>query len=543
MIYPAELPIDKVNHPEGDVFRALRRVSDKYDIFYERRFSGTARGERKDYEIDFIVAKPGKAILILEAKGGLVEFRGIENAWYRNGNRMKRNPVDQVSSQWDSLIARFPWLADDIPFEWGLVFPNCEKRLGQRLPDSVHPGRVLDQKDLLNIEGKLNGIFHDMELSYTRLNGTTKQNYERFKTDFLKSYSFQQVLSTQIEQQEQTFIEFTDEQKDRIEGLWDSERAVISGVAGSGKTVVAQSMAERFSASGAKVLYLCFNRALANITKERFKSLDLSITADTFHSYAEQRIERMFSGWYNPPEDRKEKKDWFELEVPAKLDEVINFGGAGYDLIVLDEGQDFSDIWIEQLIKELKEEGQIFVFMDAGQDLFNRYDKQTFKGWAKYRLGRNCRNTVAINQFINSKFKLDIEVKNGAPDGDKVEERSFEDLEEIHRFLDAEIRQLIKQGKIRPEQIMLLSNLGWNSVLGKIDVLAGFPVKAFNKHNGIEESIIHHSNSRIFKGLESDVVFLVEEKHSIDNQETTKQKLYVLATRAKHRLYYCKIIT
>lgn len=542
MIYPSELPDDKINHPEGDVFRALKRVSDKYDIFYERRFSGTTKGERKDYEIDFIVAKPNKAILILEAKGGLIEFRGEENSWYRNGKPLDKNPVDQVSGQWNSLIKRYPWLRDDIPFEWGLVFPNCEKVVGQKLPDSVHPGRVIDQVDLTKIEEKLNGIFHELELHNTHLRGTSKDNYRQFKNSLLRNYQFVQTLSTQILNQDQTFIELTEKQKKVVGGLKRNQKVLIEGVAGSGKTLIAQSMAEDFAENGQKVLFLCFNRALANVTADKFRNNGFEIKANTFHKYAQKRIAQFFPKWYNPPEKFELKQSWFELEVPSKLEEVTEISSNNYDVLILDEGQDFHDIWLEVLFKEVKPDGKILVFSDDEQNIFKRSNREIFKNWASYYLDENCRNTKNIIEFVNTKFNKNILSKVDSPQGDFVVEASFNNPEQLKSRLDEEIRMLLKKDKIKPHQIILLTNIGWASKLENIDSLGGLTFKPLNQNDGFEKDTIHFSTSRKFKGLESDIVFLIEENHPNDDQATTEQKLYVLVTRAKHRLYNYKLI-
>jgi len=45
--------------------------------------------------------------------------------------------------------------------------------------------------------------------------------------------------------------------------LWRERRAVILGVAGSGKTLIAAEKARRLAAQGFDVLFTCFNRPLA----------------------------------------------------------------------------------------------------------------------------------------------------------------------------------------------------------------------------------------------------------------------------------------
>ena len=69
MIYPEFFPIDRKNEfAENKVFDQLKRLSEKYDIFYSRKFITDGIGKKPEYEIDFIIAIPEKAIICLEVK-------------------------------------------------------------------------------------------------------------------------------------------------------------------------------------------------------------------------------------------------------------------------------------------------------------------------------------------------------------------------------------------------------------------------------------------------------------------------------------------
>ena len=58
-------------------------------------------------------------------------------------------------------------------------------------------------------------------------------------------------------------VRFTQEQVEAVRGLEGNERIVIRGAAGTGKTFIAVAAAQRASACGERVLFVCASNALA----------------------------------------------------------------------------------------------------------------------------------------------------------------------------------------------------------------------------------------------------------------------------------------
>ena len=109
MIYPYEIPNNVESQAEKAIFNQLSSVKDIYDIFYSKSFLGRAPNERKEYEIDFIIAEKPKyrgkcsAIFCLEVKGGIMEYNGESSEWLQNGFPLKKGPDKQASSASHSL--------------------------------------------------------------------------------------------------------------------------------------------------------------------------------------------------------------------------------------------------------------------------------------------------------------------------------------------------------------------------------------------------------------------------------------------------------
>lgn len=93
MIYPPEFHENNNNYAEKVVFNHLKRLDpNKYDTFHSRIFSRVSRGERTEYEVDFIIVEKSQnrvnAILIVEVKGGKIIYDDIKYQWIANDKEM-----------------------------------------------------------------------------------------------------------------------------------------------------------------------------------------------------------------------------------------------------------------------------------------------------------------------------------------------------------------------------------------------------------------------------------------------------------------------
>jgi hypothetical protein len=128
MIYPSEFPLDNTNTAEKTIFDALRRLpSDQYDVYFGRKFSAIEKGEKVEYEIDFLIAdlrgSKLNALLCLEVKGGQISYNGLHDRWKQNHHHLD-DPIKQVTGNMHSLVKRYPDLSYPVPFGWALAFAD-----------------------------------------------------------------------------------------------------------------------------------------------------------------------------------------------------------------------------------------------------------------------------------------------------------------------------------------------------------------------------------------------------------------------------------
>ena len=159
MIYPEFFPEDRKNEiSENKVFDQLKKVSDIYDVFYSRKFVTNGIGKKPEYEVDFIIAIPEKAIICLEVKGGLINYSGMNDEWTQNGKIMDKRPDSQASSASHALIKEFSELIGDMAIGWGLCFTDGD--LGSKaLPTSIDSNQIIDKLSLLHLDKALEYLF------------------------------------------------------------------------------------------------------------------------------------------------------------------------------------------------------------------------------------------------------------------------------------------------------------------------------------------------------------------------------------------------
>ena len=264
MIYPEFFPKDREGeHAEKKVFDALKTVADRYDIFYSRKFVEAGEGRKPEYEIDFIIAIPDQAILCLEVKGGAVNYDGMSDRWTQNSKAMDKRPDSQASAASHALTRRFSDEVSQMPVGWGLCFPDCQIQHDVPFPSSIDRNQVIDEASLLHIDSALPGVFDFLKRQNPGRSGARHWQYSQLKQHLLRGLGFVQLLGTRIKYQEKRFVELTGQQLDIFKRIASNDNLLISGPAGSGKTILAKTVAQDLVNEGKRVLLMCFNRTLA----------------------------------------------------------------------------------------------------------------------------------------------------------------------------------------------------------------------------------------------------------------------------------------
>jgi hypothetical protein len=208
---------------------------------------------------------------------------------------------------------------------------------------------------------------------------------------------FRDSIRDHMKKFEKIVERLTADQLDVLDRLGSTSRIRISGVAGSGKTLVAAEKAIRSSRDNRSTLLLCHSPLLAENLRQ--------LTAGS------QVVVRDFGSWIDeilglPP--RTPTEHWTSYQEPAldlveKAFDQILASRIKYDSIVIDEGQDFRLEWWMLVEAALggPETGSLFIFHDDNQCVLSHRCAYPFLG-PTYRLSRNCRNGGMIYSLVSA---------------------------------------------------------------------------------------------------------------------------------------------
>ncbi len=538
---PAEIS-NEAPASEREIFRRLRdRTPSDWTAIHSQGFVESADDSHPalDGEIDFLLVIPDRGYLVLEVKGGGVHFK--DGHWYTENRQGETHRIKDPSAQArrgahviDDFLRDRRWFRNHRvrpAFGWGIIFPDIDlpRNTGLALPRD----HAIDRLECTRLEDEIDRLLDNQ--------GLGKRNYpddlsSRIVEAICPPIDIRVPLAKWFAEETELQRRFTEEQIKLLDVLADRDRLAIEGCAGSGKTVVAMEKARRLASQGLSVLFLCFNQPLSEELRHRAQGFPVF----SFHDFSLKFLQQADIQVKVPRKDR-DKPKFFMEELPLMLLEALDgHSEERYDAIVVDEGQDFKQDWWDCVREFLREpdQGIWYVFFDPLQDVYGRGVPQMLDLYP-YPLRYNCRNTGRIAEFCGEVSQHLIETYPGAPEGLEVEVLETGNLQSVQRQLGKRIDSLVTQEKVDPRSMVLLSTRSRNSSafkgVSKLGPLRLAPLDAQPAPDQLRFDSIFR-----FKGLEADVVFLVDEQHP---KTSTPNHLYVGASRARHWLTYAQIQT
>ena len=137
--------------------------------------------------------------------------------------------------------------------------------------------------------------------------------------DFLRGdFDFIPSAELVIDDVRKQLNDLTKEQRIALDVLRDSERVIVDGGAGTGKTLLAIEAAQRMAHEGKRVLFLCYNKLLAARIEARIESRDYKgeLLVRNLHRHFFELIEDTpFAEEIQEKLDRKDD-DAFKQQLP-----------------------------------------------------------------------------------------------------------------------------------------------------------------------------------------------------------------------------------
>ena len=526
---PNTIHPDIKSSAEKKIFRLLRDA-DNTDDFVVLHSMGLAKHqEKRRGEIDFLILCK-KGIIVLEVKGGRIKREGgIWTTTNRYGitNNLHESPYEQVSSAMFALEKYIQTEFSDDPrlskliFGYGVVCPNTpEKDLlfgsdgdrsitytleDSRLPITRYIGRVVSFIEAQSQGKKYNPTTEDIE-----------QVLEYLRGDF----DCLPALWVKAEETSEELLELTKEQYAVLDVSARKDRIICRGAAGTGKTLLACREAQISTRKGRQVLFLCYNRNLAD-------ALSYSLTED--NGLENLKIDSIyrFMNWLISESSFQE--EFMEKKAACETDELYSTVYPYYatlacmdrdtwDQIIIDEGQDFmtNEIldFLDACVSGGLESGKWRWFMDDNNQagIYGRYDKKSVHRLEHFGTGQlltiNCRNTKQIHEetlmLVNPEVGAVARVE-GLP----VRYAWFKDTVGQVGALERQLERLRDEGIPSSDIIILSTRSGDQCIASKVDkdLVKPFELSDITSNNS---SQISYSTISAYKGLESSIVILTD---------------------------------
>ncbi len=509
----------------------------------------------RDSEADFVILHP-RGRLVLEAKGGAI--RCLNGNWERKkfGKWIYFHPPfyqarDNSYEIHEHLKRVFGKGAPEasMPFGHVVVFPDIHFDADTiEIPDARLIDRgELDSSDLVKI-------------IYRLLDDTEKRYLDRFRGEALPApltdaqlKAVAHSLRPEIrmtsnltpEALDRVLIRLSSTQLRALDAATQSKRLRITGGPGSGKTLLALEVCRRELAANPalKIGLVCFNRHLGAFLVDVAKADRLDgVTPGSFYLHLDRVLGDVADAKATDPA-------YFQQRVRAAQEIAQRTPEAEkFDLLVVDEGQDFRDdgdklALFDAMLKGGLAKGRWRWFEDLDQILSPEATTppsaahqallDCLDAYGQVEVACNWRNTEQIAQAAAKVMGRPTPPSFGVqgPKVTTVDSRPGRDFDLLVAVLGLE-----KLRAYRPEDIIVLSmkGAGKESFAGKAEA-AGYRLVPYDANAPYEEGTLRTSTVFKFKGMESHVVILMD----VDTLATTRdrRKAYVGMTRAKYDLY------
>ena len=412
---------------------------------------------------------------------------------------------------------------------------------------------VIDAHDLRRpISASINGIVRN------RLRDFQPRSGERYPTPsqlraivaYLRpDFDLVVAKSVSLARTEAKLMSLTEEQYDRLDELEENPRCLFEGAAGTGKTLLALEYARRANDAGAKVLLVCFNRLLGDWLKLQTEGTQM--TTGTWHEIlkeiiASSSVRKEFSEHERAALNNQDLATLFEELYPFYGEIALEELNNPFDVLVMDEGQDLFDQatfdLMNRTIKGGLAGGTWGIFGDFTRQALYDNASGSIAALSEYsahfvraKLTLNCRNTrriaeetAIIGGFSTPPYKLGHEA--GMP----VEHRYWRSPYSLVKTLTETIHRLASDG-VPIDDVMILSPRRLeNSAVASVEQICDMPLFDCSRTLDTPQRCIRFSTIHSFKGLESQVVILVDIEEVDDDR--SQSLLYVGMSRARSLL-------
>ena len=555
-IYPTSFHGKKSEKIPYEAFKKLK--DSNIIIYYSRNYL-----YRNFYNIlgdgeiaDFLVIHPNKGIIFIESKNGIISYNKNEGQWYQNQKLLKKDPIKQAMEHKKKFLRKLKEetsIQINIPTIHAVLFSATPKPelLKKEFRFDIKPEMMMWREEFYKLNDSIDKIF-SLQKTHNFLNPLDlRKIHTLFMGQDLKN-PLKNILRASEEDQN---IHLSENQEQIFGAMFDglNKKIAIRGLAGTGKTILLAQRAVDIINERKKVLILTKTKPLNKFLQLLTNVTDARLTI-THVDHFVKSVCKKYNEPYSHPRDSDDPDEHFEHYNPnICLNIFEKYPEEKYDLILVDEAQDFYKDWFEALCFAKKDDGQIIFFYDPFQEQIEKSmiaDLEKAEDVTKFPLKLNFRNTWEITNLLQKLitnfypenkllYEKPIENHGEKPELIEINNRN-EQIEKIIETID----KLVKKEKILPKNIAVIYD-GSIKASSRSDPSLTTEIK--KKGLGVvsaeeysepyldksKENCVTLDSIRRFKGLEKTIIILT----NLDEitRETVKN-LYTGLSRARAHL-------
>jgi hypothetical protein len=510
----------------------LEQLGPEYVVYHSVDWVLAGKRGPNEGEADFVIAHPVEGLLVLEAKGGRLRYDASTRRWSQSGRTgshvLDEDPFHQARDEMHSLkeilSAQEGWSRWMPSYGYGVAMPD-----GAYDADA-HPAAphevVIDRADMDRLGERVREV---MRYWYRASRTFGAEGMDRLARALGFTVEIRTPLKFEFDEEDRKIVELTDDQAWILSFVTHRQRAVVTGPAGSGKTLLAIQIARRLADAGRPTLLTCFNKRLAEYLQTSTGGV-ANLDVAHFHEVCVRTARQ--AGLTLPPGSAEAGSQYFERELPALLADAVEKLGPRYDGIVVDEAQDFREWWWPALLSMHRhpDDGPLYLFADDNQNLYGGALPIVDGDTRCPPLPVNLRNTKAIHDFVSVFYEGGPRATAKGPPGRPPEILGYEDDDDLVHLLAVVLHNLIDGERVPVDDIVVLTPSG----KGKSRLRARERVNGFRLSDTVEPGAVLTASVHGFKGLERPVVILAElgDKHV----EDLASYVYVGGSRARNHL-------
>ena len=505
--------------------RLAAGLDDDYLVFHGVHWTNLETGYSVYGEIDFVVVASDGRVLVIEQKSGFLQETD-DGLIKRYPGRSEKVHLDLIRTI-GVLRSRFAQTGAVLDIDYLLYCPDY--RITQPALAGLEPARIVDASNT----DRLIAVIGALLLSRPLLPAAISQRaaVSRFFSDTLRLIPDASAMVGRADALVTRLSEGLAVWARQIE--FAPFRLRVIGTAGSGKTQLAMAEFGAAIAAGLAPLYVCYNRPLADHMRA---VLTPGGRVATFHMLCDT-----FAREHGILPDYSQPSGWKNIE--HVFDNATIAPAWQHDVIIIDEGQDFSAPWREAVLKLVRPPGRILWLEDPMQNLYD-HPVAALPEWVTLRANTNYRSprqivalltaltngaaaAVAASPFVSAGLTL-FTYADGATDAMLEATKDAITHCLAAGFARADIALLSFKGREK-SPLLKRDQLGQHllhSFTGAYDLL-GNPM--FRKGGLLAESVYR------FKGQAAPAVIFTEIEFA-ELDERTRRKLFVGMTRASLKL-------